>query len=89
MLPKPATRMAPASVEVHDVGESAVAFGVDRLGEVDFPAQPIVEGQLLVAPPGVLTVEEPALLAFRRIVRGSDVGIVDVTREGCDLTEKE
>ncbi len=77
------------SVEIHNVGESAVSFGIHGLREVDFPAQTIVDGQLGSCAPGVLTVKEPALLALGCVVRGSDVRIVDVTREGGDLAEQE
>ena len=61
------------SIEVLDVGESAVALGIDRLREVDLPAQSVVDGQLVGCPPGVLAVKEPALLALGCIVRGSNV----------------
>src|ERR1035437_6811370 len=47
---------------IHDVRKAAVAFAVHRLGEVDLPAQSIVDGQLGGRPPGILPVEEPPLL---------------------------
>ena len=58
-----------------------VPFGVDRLREVDLPTQPVVEGQLRREAPGVLSVEEPALLPLGRIVSGRQIGVVDVARK--------
>ena len=58
-----------------DVGKSALPLTVHVLGEVDFPAQPIVQGQLRGNAPGVLPIEESALLTFRRVQAAADVTI--------------
>ena len=55
-----------------EVGETALALTVDVFGIVDFPAQAVVKGQLGADAPGVLTVEEPALLALSCVQAGAD-----------------
>ena len=50
-----------------DIGKSTFALPVHRLGEVDLPTQAVVEGQLRSNSPGVLAVEERALLPLCRV----------------------
>src|SRR5712692_3901688 len=66
------------------VSETTVALGVDSFGEVDFPPEAVGHREFGADAPGVLTVEEPALLAFRCTSARADVAL-----EESDVAEKE
>jgi len=76
-------------VEIRKVGEPAGSSGINGLGEVNFPTQTIVNGEFGSGAPGVLTVEEPALLALGCFACGSQRRIVNVPRKGGDLAEEQ
>ena len=55
------------------ISKSTVALGVDSFREVDFPPQTVGKGKFGADAPGILTVEEPPLLAFCSAYAGAHV----------------
>ena len=60
------------------VDEAAFAGAVHGLRTIEFPAQAVVHGQLLGDAPGVLPIEEPAILCLAGIVYGADVALEEL-----------
>ena len=75
------------SVQVRKVGKPSVSLAVNRFGEVNFPTQSIVKGQLGGHAPGILTVEEPTFLPFRR--RSATFRIVGIALQLGDVAQQE
>ena len=55
-----------------DVREAALGFAVDTLREINLPAQAVGHRKFWRYAPGVLTIEEPTLLAFRGVQARAD-----------------
>src|SRR4030095_9722201 len=55
--------------------ESAFLITVYSLGEIDLPAQPVIESEFGSNAPSVLAIEEPALLTFGRVETGADEAV--------------
>ena len=58
---------------LNEIGEAALILPVHVFGEVNFPAQPVIKGQLGSHAEGVLSVIEHAVLTFRGIQAGADI----------------
>ena len=69
MPPSPATRTTPCTM----IGKAAFVFTVDVLGEINFPAQAVVQSQFRSYAPGVLAVIEHSMLPLGSIGTGADV----------------
>ena len=70
------------SIQIDNVGEATITLRIDSFGEVDLPAQAVVERELRRNAPSILPIEEPALLAFGGIVGRREVRVVDVPGKG-------
>ena len=70
-----ATDAGHVQIAVFDVQQCAVARAIGRLGEVEIPAKAEVQGQLLGDAPGVLRIEEGALLEFLGVGGRGDVAV--------------
>src|SRR5713226_7386802 len=64
--------------------EPAVALVIHVLRKVNFPAQAVIQGQARRDAPGILDIEEFAVLPL-----GSIRGIADITLHGADVAEQE
>ena len=78
-----------AGSKVYDVRESSVSFAVHGLGEVNLPAQTVIDGQLRSCAPGILSVKEEALLPLSCVVRTGDSGVVDVAGKRGHVAQEE
>src|SRR5581483_448766 len=75
-----------SAIKVDDIGETAAAFGVDCLGEINLPTQAVIDGQLGCSSKGILPIEERALLS---LCWSPGEGVIDITIEFCDISQQE
>src|SRR5215475_1081667 len=87
--PEPSHADSTRPAVVHNIGKPAVTLAIHRFGEINLPAQSIVESQLRSDAPGILAVEEPALLPLRCVIGAGNVGVVDVAGKRGHIAQKE